>query len=110
MSPPSDTLRPTTDSPPRSATARASRRRDIKGGICAKTDPAGKESEIRCTRSVAEPTVHQPDLDERRPVFARELIDPDKAVGEELRGLDNGAASNHVRTCLDRGYRLRIHI
>ncbi len=110
MSPPSDTLRPTTDSPPRSATARASRRRDIKGRICAKTDPAGKESEIRCTRSVAEPTVHLPDLDERRPVFAREPIDPDTALVEQLRRQDAGAAEALVATYWDRVYRLAIRI
>ena len=110
MSPLSDTLRSATDSPARSATARASGRRDIKGRICAKTGPAGKESEIGCTRSVAEPTVQLPEFDERRPVFARAAIDPDTALVEQLRRQDAGAAEALVGTYWDRVYRLAIRI
>lgn len=110
MSPLSETLRSTTDSPLRSATAGASRRRDIKGRICAKTDPAGKESELGSTRSVAEPTVQLPDLDERRPSFARKAVDPDTALVERLRRQDAGAAEALVGTYWDRVYRLAIRI
>jgi RNA polymerase sigma-70 factor, ECF subfamily len=110
MSPLSETLRSATDSPPRSATARASRRREIEDRIGGKTGPAGKEIEIGCTRSVAGLTVSPPDLDERRPVVARKAIDPDTALVEQLRRQDAGAAEALVGTYWDRVYRLAIRI
>ena len=99
----SESLRSTTDSPPHSATERASRRMEIEGRICGKTGPAGREIVVGLT-------VPPPDLDERRPVFVRKAIDPDTALVEQLRRQDAGAAEALVGTYWDRVYGLAIRI
>jgi hypothetical protein len=59
-----------------------------------------------CKESVMERT----DVDEQRPLFPRNAIDPDAALVEQLREGDAGAAEALVDAYGDRVYRLAIRI